>query len=297
MMKGFRTANVLAKDHKADIVFGVRGRCNLEQTSMLRTRRMAGRQGTTHVQASTPDIFDEEYDDIWPSRPASSVRRYHSDVAEEIGHAHVDDMAWPHGEQRTMRASRKNAIPVRRVVTSAPDTTARHIAVVTEDMSEEQRDDTEHDHHVRPPRMHWLTYIGIAIVMMTVGWAVLSSAYHWWQVTQDDLLYGRPRTYQVNQVVGHNDSESNPSHFIAINLNRHVEVIEMPGGDGTKAKMYMGPVLTGPGQDLAPVTLSFKDVNGDGKVDMIMNVQGSHFVFINDGGQFRPARPGERIQW
>ena len=263
---------------------------------MLRTRRMTGKRGTTHV--SSPDIFDEEYDDIWPSRPASSARRYHSDVAEEIGHAQVDDdLAWSRGELRTMRASRKNAIPARRTAVTAPDpTTARHTAV-TEDMSEDQWEEEENTHRVRAPRMHWLTYVGLAIVVMTVGWAVLNAAYHWWQVTQDDWQYGRPRTYQTDQVVGHNDSASNPSHFIAVNLNRHVEVIEMPGGDGTRAKMYMGPVLTGPGQDLAPVTVSFKDVNGDGKVDMILNIQGSHFVFINDNGQFRPARPGERIQW
>ncbi len=264
---------------------------------------MTGKRGMTQGQVSTPDIFDEEYDDIWPSRPTSSVRRYRSDVAEEIGHAPVDDLAWSRGEQRVMRASRKNVVPPRRTATSAPDTSSRHVAIVTEDMtedrwSEEDEESEQRDgHRMQPPRMHWLTYVGLAVVMMTVGWAVLSAAYHWWQVTQDDLLYGRPRTYQVDQVVGHNDAASDPSHFIAINLNRHVEVIEMPGGDGTKAKMYMGPVLTGPGQDLAPVTLSFKDVNGDGKVDMIVNVQGSHFVFINDGGQFRPARPGERIQW
>jgi hypothetical protein len=58
----------------------------------------------------------------------------------------------------------------------------------------------------------------------------------------------------------------------------------------------MGPTLVGSGQDLAVVTLSFKDVNGDGKLDMIVNIQDSHFVFINDNGQFRAARPGENLQ-
>ena len=58
----------------------------------------------------------------------------------------------------------------------------------------------------------------------------------------------------------------------------------------------MGPTLVGADQDLAVVTLTFKDVNGDGMLDMIVNLQDSHFVFINDNGQFRPARPGENIQ-
>jgi len=80
-----------------------------------------------------------------------------------------------------------------------------------------------------------------------------------------------------------------------LNLNRHIQIIEFPGGDAAKAKVYIGPVLIGQGQDLAPVTLSFKDVNGDGKPDMIVNVQDSRFVFINENGTFRPPHPGENI--
>ena len=131
---------------------------------------------------------------------------------------------------------------------------------------------------------------------MLVGWVFLTMLSNWWQVTQDDWRYGRPRTYQTDIVVGHNDSAANPSHFIALNLNRHIEVIEFPGNDSSKAKVYIGPMLIGTGQDLAVVTLTFKDVNGDGKLDMIINVQDSHFVFINDSGQFRQVRPGENIQ-
>ncbi len=65
----------------------------------------------------------------------------------------------------------------------------------------------------------------------------------------------------------------------------------MPGGDTSKAKIYSGPTLIGSGQDLTPVTLTFKDVNGDGKLDMIVNVQDTHLVFLNQNGQF-VAAPG-----
>jgi hypothetical protein len=132
--------------------------------------------------------------------------------------------------------------------------------------------------------------------VMLIGWIALSSFASWWQVTQDDWHYGRPRTFQTDYVVGHNDSLVNPSHFVALNLNRHVDIIEMPGGDAAKAKIYIGPVLIGQGQDLAVVKLSFKDVNGDGKPDMIVSIQDSRFVFINENGGFRPARPGENVQ-
>src|SRR6266487_4661311 len=43
--------------------------------------------------------------------------------------------------------------------------------------------------------------------------------------------YGYPRTYQTDAVVGHGDSLAHPSHFIAINLDGHLEVIELSGGD------------------------------------------------------------------
>jgi hypothetical protein len=134
------------------------------------------------------------------------------------------------------------------------------------------------------------------MLIMIVGWVALSAFINWWQITQDDWHYGRPRTFQTDAVVGHTDSPTSPSHFIAMNFNRHIEIIEFPGGDTTKAKIYMGPMLIGQGQDLAAVTLSFKDVNSDGKPDMIVNVQDSRFVFINDNGSFRPARPNENIQ-
>lgn len=142
---------------------------------------------------------------------------------------------------------------------------------------------------------HWLVYVGLAMIGMLICWFLLTSFLSWWQLTQDDLHYGRPRTAQYDVVVGHGDSAVNKSHFIAINLRRHIEVIECPAGDCSKARVLIGPVLIGQNQDLAPVTLTFKDVNNDGKTDIIVNVQDNHFVFINDSGTFRPTRSGDNI--
>jgi hypothetical protein len=130
---------------------------------------------------------------------------------------------------------------------------------------------------------------------MLLLWQLALLLVSWWQVSQDDLHYGRPRTFQCDAVVGHNDAATRPSHFIALNLNRQVEIIEFPGGDVSKAKLYLGPPLIGPGQDLAVVTLSFRDVNGDGKPDMIVTIQGSEVIFLNDAGQFRPLKAGEHV--
>jgi len=143
---------------------------------------------------------------------------------------------------------------------------------------------------------HPLLYLGIGMIAMLLLWTLLSSVFGWFATTVDDIRYGRPRTYQTDQFVGHSEQSGTPSHFIAINLNRHIEIIELPGGDATHAKIYLGPQLYGANDDLTPVTLTFIDVNGDHKPDMIVNFQSSRIVFINDQGGFRPLLPAERHQ-
>lgn len=115
---------------------------------------------------------------------------------------------------------------------------------------------------------------------------------NWWNVIHDDLTYGRPCTYQTDANVGHG---SKPSHFIAINYHRHIEVIELLPDRPADSKFYDGLVLTSDNQDLAPVTLEFKDVNGDHKKDMIIEVGNNRFVYINENGAFRPQRAGEQV--
>ena len=131
---------------------------------------------------------------------------------------------------------------------------------------------------------------------MLALWTLLINAITWYNTTMDDLHYGRPRTFQMDAFVGHNESAGTPSHFIAINLHGHIEVIEFPGGDAAHARVFIGPELYTPGNDLVVVTLKLIDVNGDHKPDMIISFQGSQIVFINDQGTFRPLRPEERHQ-
>ena len=131
---------------------------------------------------------------------------------------------------------------------------------------------------------------------MLVLWMVLVGVVGWYNTTMDDIRYGRPRTFQTDQFVGHNEAGGIPSHFIAINLRGRIEVIEFPGGDAAYARIFMGPQLFTAGSDLVVVTLDFRDVNGDHRPDMILNIQGSQVVFVNDQGTFRPLRPEERHQ-
>ena len=142
-------------------------------------------------------------------------------------------------------------------------------------------------------RAHPLLLLGLGMIAMLVLWTLLTLAVSWWNTTWDDLHYGRPRTFQVDAVVGQNDSPANPSHFIALNLNGRIEVIEFPSGDASKARIYIGPQLYGNGQNLIPVTLSFVDVNSNHHPDMILHFQDTNIVYVNDQGGFRPANASE----
>lgn len=143
----------------------------------------------------------------------------------------------------------------------------------------------------QPPRTRGreLFILGIGMLMtlilVFIGQFLLARA----STTLDDLRYGRPRTFQTDAAVGHADSASNPSHFIALNLHGHIEIIELAGGDPARAHIYVGPQIYGPGADLVPVTIQFRDAEHTHHPDMIVRFQSSQTVFHNTGSSFQPA--------
>lgn len=143
-------------------------------------------------------------------------------------------------------------------------------------------------------RAYPLLLLLLGMLAMLVLWMLFSAGLKWWDNTMNYIHYGYPRTYQVDAVVGHSDSVTDPSHFLAMNFHGHIEVIEFPGGDGTHARVYLGPQLFGPDADQTPVTLQFADVNGDHKPDMLVFFQSSWIVLINDQGTFRTPTSQER---
>jgi hypothetical protein len=143
--------------------------------------------------------------------------------------------------------------------------------------------------------VHWLLILGVGMLLMWALWLVLMQLNTMWQSYQQDVAYGRPRLFETTAVVGQNDSDGSPSYFFAVNVNGRIGLIELPGGDYTKSRIYMGPSLFGDGKELTPVTLEFKDVNGDGKKDMVIHMGTEILVMINTGTGFRPQNPGEKI--
>jgi hypothetical protein len=215
------------------------------------------------------DVADDEK--VYTIRRPSSARKYQQPIEQDA----IDGLGGqqvPGIPRRRASGGLKTGNGVASKTTAAP---------LTEKLQSQKRF----------PLMAVLLGMGVAIVLV-VGLSVVGS---WWRVYQDDLQYGRPRTFQFDAVVGHGDSPSNPTHFILINLNRHVEIIELPGGDGAHARIYLGPTLFGDGQDLTPVTGEVRDVNGDGKPDLIVHIQDQTLVFINDGMEFRPLQAGDHV--
>jgi hypothetical protein len=140
--------------------------------------------------------------------------------------------------------------------------------------------------HPEPPprKWHWSVYVGSALFIMVMGYLLVAMLGVWWQGKQDDWTYGNPRTYQTDINVGHG---SGASHFIAVNLDGTIQVIEIPGNDASKAHIYSITTLPA-GSGAVPVTLSFKDINGDGKLDMLVTIGESnsqqYTVFLFNNG-------------
>src|SRR5260370_28517 len=85
------------------------------------------------------------------------------------------------------------------------------------------------------------------------------------------------------------------SSLMRLTSRRHGVLLGVPGCRATRARLSPMPTLFGDGPELTPVTLSFKDVNGKGLLDMEVHIQDQPLVMINEGGGFRPLKPGEKV--
>lgn len=211
-------------------------------------------------------------DDQAPSQPgplvARASRRARSDVHTTTAPGRTDDFG-PEKEEELPRSQRQAAPVSRR--TTVPSKRVRQ-------------------------RPHPLFFIVAGMLVALLLWAGLTQALAWGNNEYNTIVYGYPRIFQIDQVVGHHDSPQDPSHFLAMNLKGRIIIIEIPGGDVSKSVVFTGPILFGPNSDLEPVTLRFVDLNGDGRPDMVIEVQGEQIVFLNDQGTFRPLKPGEQNQ-
>jgi hypothetical protein len=250
--------------------------------------------GTTYTRQQ-PAYYDvEDRDDLYETRMPSSARRYKP-------YETIDDplvLQYQNTYQNTSSIQRRRSSGN----ATATGTVGRTTTSRTPGVYPPRQTSGAATSAVRPSRTVDVRYaaprprknarkrfmpnviIGVIVaIVLLVG---LTSLVSWWQGFQQDITYGNPRTYQMDAVVGHDDSAAHPTHFLFINLHGHIEVFELPGGDASKTRIFNGPTLTAPGQDLTPVTGNV--VNQQGKLNLIVHVGNQDFLFVNDGKTFTP---------
>ena len=137
--------------------------------------------------------------------------------------------------------------------------------------------------------LHPLVYLGVSMLIIVVFIAGYSIIPLLWQRHVADVAYGYPRTFQTDANVGHGGI----SHFIVLNLHGTIEVIEIPQ-DPAKSQphLYIIVRFMNQGADLVPATVSFTDMNGNGKPDMRVTVyNGTNptiYILFNNGTMFTP---------
>lgn len=141
---------------------------------------------------------------------------------------------------------------------------------------------------IRKQKHHWLFWCGCIFCLMLLGWTVLSVLSGFIQAKRDDLLYGNPRTFQTDINVGH---AGRVSHIIAVNLGGYIEIIETQRGHPEAAHIYTPANLVVPATD--PVTLTFADLTGDGRLDMIIQTPTVTAILYNTGTSFQSQPPSK----
>lgn len=136
----------------------------------------------------------------------------------------------------------------------------------------------------------WLITVILAIV---ATYLIVDRLVTWGHIRLDDLRYGRPRTTHLEGFVGH-DPGGRPSHFIALNLQRQVIVLELVSGDPAQVRSFPGPYLFGANEALTPVDISLSDVDSDGLNDLLVNARNEQVIYLNRDGTFRLPTPEEQ---
>jgi hypothetical protein len=144
------------------------------------------------------------------------------------------------------------------------------------------------------PRRLQATAYGVTLLLAALAiYAAVSLVMGRLHILVDDIRYGRPRTTQLDAFVGHDEAAGHPTHLLGMNLSRQVVVVELPGGDPSKARTIAGPYLFGADEDLTPIVLSLQDIDGDGHADLLIDVRREQIVYLNKDSTFRPPTAEE----
>ncbi len=144
-----------------------------------------------------------------------------------------------------------------------------------------------------PKSRGWIKSIAILVLVALVVWGLvlgILSLISWSTDVSNTYAYGPTRTSMVSGVFGiDHDSLATPTSVIAVNMKGTLVIMVLPAGDVSKAKIYpTGFTLVGEGAAKLPVLLKIKDVNGDHKPDVQIEIPGQSITLtlINTGNGF-----------
>lgn len=209
--------------------------------------------------------------DTKPASPDLTIarqRRSRPDTLTTAAPTAPDDLDL--AEERLPRRQRRPATPAAQQKSTPPGRIGRHL--------------------------HPLFFVGAGLLIAILLWVGLTQLMIWGTNEYNTLVYGYPRTFQIDAVTGQGDSLQHPSHFIAVNLHGTVTILDFPAGDPTHVRELASSSLLGPDADQAVVTLRFVDLNHNGKPDMLINVGGIQSILVNDGSTFHVPTLSEQQQ-
>jgi hypothetical protein len=231
--------------------------------------------GRRSASAHAPVTFDaegeyeiEEDDSYYGTRLPTSARRYQRmPIDSRAGSANVVE----HFHDTPLRAHRQH-------YGQSPQLQQAHQSNMYTEDKENVR--TQRGSVKQERRAHPLFWIGFFLTSLLLGWMGLNVVTAWFQGVQNDWTYGKQRHFEINAVVGHGDSATNPSHFTAENISGAIIVIELPGGNVNKAKIYQIETVPNNANN-PPVKVTFQDMNADGRPDMLVVIgDGSATLYV-----------------
>lgn len=168
------------------------------------------------------------------------------------------------------------------------------MAVTSKNLRPVQRAQTRSHSFAR--RFHAVAYGATLLLAALAVYILVSLLVSKAHIVIDDLTFGRPRTMHLDAFVGHGEENGQQTHLMAINLNRQIVVVELPGGRADQARTLNGPYLFGADEHLTPVSLSLRDMDNDGQLDLLLDIRREQIVYLNKDGAFRLPTPDEQAR-
>ncbi len=186
---------------------------DLEEPMSPPTYRIARAHTSVHASRQAPPPQTP--------RPASQgASRHHAGHSYSL---HPEDEPYVTDEQENQdRAAAPTRIPARRSCSSQIDEGLGDARLPRSTVRRYRR--TTEAHPAPSPRaryrLHWSVLLGLMMLCMLVGFILFSALSTWIGNTADFVHYGMPRTFQMDAVVGHQDSATHPSHFLEVKWDK-----------------------------------------------------------------------------